>query len=195
VCSCKGNSAPAEKERIVDAHELNTEGRWRLSAISVGIIVSLILSVVGLAMMVLPTVARAADGASISTDKTKYAVGEQMVISGIRFTRGGTVTVAVLRPDHNTEVSTPTAHAAGAFSTLYTPTPSIPGRFKITVTDGVNAATTAAMEADAVGVDFRQAVNKDNPYPQGSAHWIGSILQANDSIYYDGMSVMQRAAS
>lgn len=125
MCSCKGNSAPAEKERIVDAHELNTEGRWRLSAIFVGIIVSLILSVVGLAMMVLPTVARAADGASISTDKTKYAVGEQMVISGIRFTRGGTVTVAVLRPDHNTEVSTPTAHAAGAFSTLYTPTPSM----------------------------------------------------------------------
>jgi len=61
VCSCEGNSAPAEKERIVDAHELNTEGRWRLSGILVGIIVSLILSVVGLAMMVLPTVARAAD--------------------------------------------------------------------------------------------------------------------------------------
>jgi len=195
VCSCKGNSAPAEKKRKVDAHELNTEGRWRLSAISVGIIVSLILSVIGLAMMVLPTVARAADGASISTDKTKYAVGEQMVISGIRFTRGGTVTVAVLRPDHNAEVTTPTAHAAGAFSTLYTPAPSIPGRFKITVTDGVNAATTAATKADGVGVDFKQAANKDNPYPQGSVHWIGSILQANDSIYYEGMSVMQRATS
>ena len=40
----------------------------------------MLLSVVGLAMMVLPAVARAADGASISTDKTKYAVGEQMVI-------------------------------------------------------------------------------------------------------------------
>lgn len=97
------------------------------------------------------------------------------------------------RPDKAIEAWTVPADAAGAFSTPYTPTPSIPGRFKITATDGTNVATSAATEADALGIDFKQAANNESKYGLGNVEWIGSILQANDSIYYEGMSVMQRA--
>ena len=41
-------------------------------------------------------------------------------------------------------------------------------------------------------VDFKQAANNDSPYLLGDVHWITSILQASDSVYYEGMSVAQR---
>lgn len=160
------------------------------SLIAVIISVAMLFSMTGFAMIFTQNVSAAE--ASISTNKTKYVVGEQMVISGIGFTPDGTVDMSVLRPDKAVEAWAVTADATGAFSTLYTPTPSIPGRFKFTATDGTNIATTAATEADAVGVDFKQAANNDKPYALGNVHWINSILQQNNSIYYEGMSVMQR---
>ena len=97
--------------------------------------------------------AEAATGtASITTDKTKYSLGESMTITGAGFTPDGPVAVAVLRPDHVTDaLPTVTADGSGGFVTVYAP-PSIPGRYKITATDGTNAAKTAATEADAVNV-------------------------------------------
>jgi hypothetical protein len=41
-------------------------------------------------------------------------------------------------------------------------------------------------------VDFRQAANNDSPYTQGEVHWIQAILQQNNAVYYEGMSVPQR---
>src|SRR5258708_7666360 len=41
-------------------------------------------------------------------------------------------------------------------------------------------------------VDFSQGANKDNPFPLGTLHWIGSILQSSNSRYAEGMSTMQR---
>jgi len=49
-----------------------------------------------------------------------------------------------------------------------------------------------AAPTGALVVDFKQSANKDSPYPQGDIHWIGSILQQNNSIYYEGMSTLQR---
>ncbi|MCK4222133.1 MAG: hypothetical protein KAX25_04615, partial [Dehalococcoidia bacterium] len=92
----------------------------------------------------------AADGyPTITTDKTKYSLGETMVISGSGFTPDGAVNITVLRPDHETDTLPPVStDAVGSFQTSYTP-PIIPGRYKITATDGIDSAKTAVTEADA----------------------------------------------
>ncbi|MDT8325390.1 MAG: hypothetical protein RRA94_14855, partial [Bacteroidota bacterium] len=46
--------------------------------------------------------------------------------------------------------------------------------------------------AQPLRVDFRQAANDDSPYTQGAVHWIQAILQQNNAVYYEGMSVPQR---
>src|SRR5439155_23733669 len=63
----------------------------------------------------------------ISTDKTKYSVGEPMTIAGSGFTANGTVNISVLRTDRNTDTLSVTADGSGGFTTVYNP-PLIPGR-------------------------------------------------------------------
>ena len=102
---------------------------------------------------------------SITTDKTKYSVGEGMVINGSGFTPDSLITISVLRPDHETDmVPNVISDATGSFTVIYVPSIALPGRFKITATDGVNNAATAATEADAVGYDKAG-------YDKGSATW------------------------
>ncbi|MCZ7555975.1 MAG: hypothetical protein M5R41_06185 [Bacteroidia bacterium] len=46
--------------------------------------------------------------------------------------------------------------------------------------------------SQSLTVDFRQAANNDRPYQLGDVHWVNSIVQRNNSAYYEGMSVPQR---
>ena len=39
-------------------------------------------------------------------------------------------------------------------------------------------------------VDFRQSANNDSPHALGDVHWIGSILQQQNSRYVEGMSTL-----
>src|SRR6267142_7285608 len=41
-------------------------------------------------------------------------------------------------------------------------------------------------------VDFKQAANNDSGFGLGNIHWVSSVLQANNSFYFEGMSVRQR---
>jgi len=41
-------------------------------------------------------------------------------------------------------------------------------------------------------VDFRQAADNDAGFGLGNTHWVSSIIQDNNSAYYESMSVMQR---
>src|SRR5215510_5171119 len=41
-------------------------------------------------------------------------------------------------------------------------------------------------------VDFRQAANDDPSFGLQNIHWISSIIQDNNSMYFEGMSVRQR---
>lgn len=50
----------------------------------------------------------------------------------------------------------------------------------------------SAAHAQPMRIDFRQAANNDSPYSLGDVHWIQSILQSNNSTYYEGMSIPQR---
>src|SRR4030095_238890 len=84
-----------------------------------------------------------ASGATISTNKTKYALGETMIITGSGFTPTSSVSISVLRPDHVTDSLSAPTNSSGAFTASYTP-PAIAGRYKITATDGTNNAITAA---------------------------------------------------
>jgi len=97
-------------------------------------------------------VANAQSAATIQTDKNKYSLGETMVISGSGFAPSGTVSIEVQLPGNNgLDTLEPVATGAdGAFQTTYNP-PMIPGRYKITATDGIDTAKTAATEADAIG--------------------------------------------
>jgi hypothetical protein len=124
--------------------------------------------------------------AAITTNKTKYAVGETMVISGTGFAANATITVSILRPDRVTDVRTTTSNASGAFSLSYTP-PPIPGRYKITATDGSATANTAATEADAIGYN-KGVYNKDTTAHGGPGDWTtgnaGSNYLENQWVFY-----------
>jgi hypothetical protein len=113
--------------------------------------------------------------ASITTDKTKYSIGESMTITGAGFTPGGPVTVTVLRPDHETDtLPTVTADGSGGFTTTYAP-PSIPGRYKITATDGTNTAKTAATEATPARTpDQCRTGNGEPPIGAPTRWWVNN---------------------
>ncbi|MFA6233046.1 MAG: hypothetical protein WC824_02500, partial [Bacteroidota bacterium] len=51
---------------------------------------------------------------------------------------------------------------------------------------------TAVVVSQRPVVDFRQAANKDKSFTSGDVHWVQSILQQNNSVYFEGMSVPQR---
>jgi len=41
-------------------------------------------------------------------------------------------------------------------------------------------------------VDWRQAANNDSGYGLGNIHWVNSVIQDNNSSYFEGMAVRQR---
>jgi hypothetical protein len=133
---------------------------FRLSSLVIALLTIIILAI-GLVGAV-----HAQSAPAIQTDKTKYSLGDTMIISGVGFTAGGAVNIEVLRPDHEIDsLPSVTADGAGSFQTTYTP-PIIPGRYKITATDGTNIARTAATDADvgnmqlvAYNVDVNNAGN------------------------------------
>jgi hypothetical protein len=146
-----------------------------------------ILSVVALVLAMAAT-AHGAASPTISTDKTKYSLGETMVISGSGFTANGAVDITVLRPDHETDTLPPvTADANGSFQTTYTP-PMIPGRYKITATDRSDTAKTAATEADNIGYSKRVYNKADTTYAGGAGEWTtgnaGSNYLENQWAFY-----------
>src|SRR5947207_512021 len=71
------------------------------------------------------------------------------------------------------------------------PTNNLKQRAFMNMTTAITAAT--ATFTDSVNNDFKQAANKDgSPWGLGNVHWINSILQANNSRYFEGMSTPQR---
>jgi len=113
---------------------------------------AIIVLAIGLIAGIASSAMAAKDPSAITTDKTKYSLGETMVIYGTGFTPDGTVNIEVQLPGNNgIDILPPvTTDGVGSFQTSYTP-PMIPGRYKITATDGTNTAKTAATVADDVG--------------------------------------------
>ncbi|MCC7428811.1 MAG: hypothetical protein IT557_18105 [Alphaproteobacteria bacterium] len=60
--------------------------------------------------------------------------------------------------------------------------------------DDVNGAVAYDSFTDALVVDFRQATNNNGePGGLGDIDWLNSIIQESNSVYYEGMALMQRA--
>ena len=136
--------------------------------------------------------------ATITTDKDKYSIGESMIITGAGFTADGPVDIAVLRPDHETDtLPTVTADSMGEFSTVYD-APAIPGRYKITATDGTNAAKTAATEADKAAADLDQCRNGSAASPNdcvelgGGTGWVNGNVGSQQGHLVEGYSIPYR---
>ena len=135
--------------------------------------------------------------ATITTDQVKYSLGETMTITGADFTRNGPVSVTVLRPDHATDaLPEVTADDSGGFTTTYSP-PSIPGRYKITATDGTNTAKTAATEADVFGAKLAQCRNGGVGEPpidctDSPTGWENGNAGKENAHYAEGQSIPYR---
>ena len=94
-----------------------------------------------------------------------------MTISGAGYTPGGSVSVAIERPDHEVDALNPPENADGTFSTVYIP-PPIPGRYKITAvseraqavsvdaTSTAGASTAPEVTLDETSWGFAQHKNK-----------------------------------
>src|SRR5215472_17320645 len=55
------------------------------------------------------------------------------------------------------------------------------------------ASTAFSLKLSAsTSADFRQAANDDSGFGLQNIHWINSIIQDNNSMYFEGMSVRQR---
>src|SRR5215472_13176851 len=87
------------------------------------------------------TAAPAQSVATIATDQKVYSVGQTMVINGTGFSPNANIYLTVLRPDHLTDsvLPLPLTDGSGVFTASYTP-PLLPGRYRITATDGTNTA-------------------------------------------------------
>ena len=146
-----------------------------------------------------PAMADTTSSATIQTDKTKYSLGETMIISGSGFTPGGTVNIEVQEPGNNgiDMLVGVTADAAGSFIATYTP-PQIPGRYKITANDGTNTALTAATEADAISLKNEQCRNGplDSPVDcldtGGATGWVNANSNAQQAHLVEGEALTYR---
>src|SRR5215469_13935044 len=135
------------------------------------------------------TTAPAQSAATIAPSQKLYSVGETMVINGQGFSPNANIYLTVLRPDHLTDsvLPQPLTNGSGVFTASYTP-PLLPGRYRITATDGTNTAVTAVTEADAIGYN-KGVYNKSATAPEDTTgHWTtgdaGSHYLENQWSFY-----------
>jgi hypothetical protein len=131
----------------------------------------------------------------LSTDKADYHPGETVTIFGKFFKALENIVLRIFGGSAETENFVDqsvdvAADEAGSF----TKTITLPEMFVATyeaVAKTVSGEQLAATTfTDSLPTDFSQCTN-NNPTP-GSCNWIGSIIQQNNSIFYEGMTVPQR---
>src|SRR5215469_17211955 len=127
------------------------------------------------------TTAPAQSAATIAPSQKLYSVGETMVINGQGFSPNANIYLTVLRPDHLTDsvLPLPLTNGSGVFTASYTP-PLLPGRYRITATDGTNTAVTAVTEADAIGYN-KGVYNKSATTPEDTT---GNWTTGNAGSHY-----------
>ena len=127
--------------------------------------------------------------ATIWTDKPDYGPYDTVTIYGSGFNANAGITIEVTAPDPAYSLVLSAASDVGGnfVSTYGQPPPLVEGTYYVVATDGTHTATTTF--TDAQPVDFKQYATIGDLTVK---HWINSILQASNSIYYEGMSVPQR---
>ncbi len=141
--------------------------------------------------------------ATVTTDQADYMPGQTVVITGTGWEPGETVELEIV-PGCGCPVwvGSAVADAAGEIYNNGFVVEDIHAFVTFTLTaTGLSSgltATTTFTDAPLV-VDFKQGANNDTtgaPCSCGSVpnceHWIGSIVQASNSFYFEGMSNPQR---
>jgi len=134
--------------------------------------------------------------AQVTTDTTDYFPGSTVTITGSGFAARESVTVQVTHAD-----GTPTggqghdpwkvkANNAGGFTTYWVVSfdDNVGETLLVTATGKSSGLIATTTFVDAKVVDFRQVANEDTT----DLVWINSILQQNNSKYFEHMSVPQR---
>lgn len=174
---------------------------------SIGLIVSILLLVTIFAFFAfahdVDTPFCTATGSyNVCSNQDDYTPESIVHIAGNGFSADTQLTIKVTRPDGSvvsgdgsfapwpTDYDKLTTDADGKFQYDYK-LDGVVGQYHVDVldSDGNVLATHTFLDA-SISVDFSQCSN-NNP-TAGSCHWIGSILQASNSVYFEGMSVPER---
>jgi hypothetical protein len=169
-----------------------------------------IIGALALALMsVLPAIASGTP--TLATDKPDYSPGEVVHITGTGFA-AGSYDVPVLRPDGSIVLVDPVTHLAtpgwgttavgddGALAYDYQLN-GIAGSYEARAyaspwSGDWSEAPVASVTFTDLVVDFKQCANDDPstnpPVDTGDCHWIGSIIQEQNSQYSEGMALPQR---
>jgi hypothetical protein len=131
----------------------------------------------------------------LSTDREEYHPEEVATIFGRFFAKLQHVVVTIFAGSKEEDtyietVETVTTDEAGSFELQYTLGGLAHAFYTVIASTELGETLAEMIFIDPPSVDFKQCAN-DNP-TAGSCDWIGSILQANNSVYYEGMSVPQR---
>jgi len=154
------------------------------------------LRVIWLSLLFSICISGIAFSAQVVTDTTDYFPGSTVTITGSGFASRESVTVQVTHAD-----GTPSgglghdpwkvkANNAGGFTTYWVvPFDDNVGETLLVTATGQSSGLIATTTfADKGVVDFRQVANEDTT----DLVWINSILQQNNSTYFEHMSVPQR---
>ncbi|MBR1126690.1 SdrD B-like domain-containing protein [Bradyrhizobium iriomotense] len=158
---------------------------------------------------------------TVSTNLADYSPGSTALITATNVTLGGAVQFSVLHSsgpgldgvwgtlddDMGTPLSgsTPWIVVDGGAGDLdgaingsiitswYVNDDAFGQSFLLTASDPAAAGIATTSFTDQLIVDFKQAANNNGePGGTGDIDWINSIIQQSNSVYYEGMSVMQR---
>ena len=131
----------------------------------------------------------------LSTDKADYYPGETATIFGRFFQSVQDILLKIFggsaeTNDYTETIQNITTDSEGSFTTTYTLDGLARPLYTVIASALSGEELARTTFTDPPSVEFDQCAN-DNP-TAGACDWIGSILQANNSVYFEGMSVPQR---
>jgi hypothetical protein len=131
---------------------------------------------------------------TLSTDKDDYHPGQTATIFGKFFSSLQNIVLKIFGADryggdYTETTQNLTADAFGAFTSSYTLDNIFRPFYDVTASDLLGNVLASMTFSDG-STNFDQCAN--NAGTAGTCSWIGSILHAPNSTYYEGMSVPQR---
>src|SRR6185369_8219737 len=136
---------------------------------------------------------------TVWTNQPSYPSGATVYITGRGWQPGETVVLRVShQPSVEADLSNPAfqswtvvADSRGDITSSWTTTNEDHVTLLLTAQGNTSESTARTTFTENFTVDFSQGANKDNPFPLGTLHWIGSILQSSNSRIVEGMSTLQ----
>ena len=180
---------------VLPSEEASAEGESDLSSTTYDAVVDWVEVLTPSTTEEMVDEASATQTPTLSTDKEEYHPEEVATIFGKFFNAFQDIVLKIFAGSieegtYIEDTRTVTTDENGSFSTEFT-LGGLAHAFYNVIASSLNGDILAEMTfIDPPSVDFKQCANK-NP-TLGSCDWINGILQANNSQYFEGMSVPQR---